>query len=104
VAWHGGSGREEFDGVKDARGAFFWHVELVAAVMVHCWTDVPAGGSVGRPGGAITRFFVPDGEGAGRCEWCCVVIKVAVELRIRGEFGVEARGAEEVQGDVGLAD
>ena len=90
-AWHGCLRGKEFDCVKDASGLGEGHVELVAAVMLHCRSDVPTCGAVRGPRAALVGFVVADGKHAGRGKRSLVVIKGAVELRVGGEARIDAR-------------
>jgi hypothetical protein len=72
---------------------------MVASVMMQGWSNVPSVGCMGAEGGPVGRFFVEDDFGAWRCERCGVEVEVAVNGRVCGETGIEARGPEEVQSD-----
>ncbi len=66
--------------------------------MIHCRADVPAIDSVRCPGFAHCGFLVNEDASARWCKRCSVKIKGSVNLRIRGESWVDARSAQQVEG------
>ena len=88
-----------FKGVDDAGASGGLHPDVVAAVVSHCRANVEAFACVWGPGGAVFGADVGEDFGAGWGKWRPVEVKLAVELCIGGEVGVDARGAEEIQGD-----
>lgn len=93
-ARHGECGGEEFDGVGDASGVGFRDENLVAPVVIHGWSSVPAGCAVCGPRGTFAGLIVSDNADAGRREGRAIVVKVTEELRVGGELGVDSRGAK----------
>ena len=93
---------EERDGVYDAFGMCAWYPDAVALVMVEGWAKVPAVRTMRGPSLAGGGFFVDDDSGSSGCEGCACEIEGTLELGIGQEFGVEARGAEEIKGQFGL--
>jgi hypothetical protein len=45
---------------------------------------------------------VAEDEGSGRGPWGAVDVEGAVDLGVGGEFGVDSRASQKVEGDVGL--
>ena len=88
--WHFGGSWEKFDGAEGARGLGFWHVQLVAAIVLGRWANVPAGFSVGRPSAAMIRGFMADGEGAGGSQGRCVEIELSKDLGVSRKFRINS--------------
>ena len=63
------------------------------------WADVPVLDGVWRPGFADGGGFVDEYAGAGRCKRRLIKVEGAVYLCPRRELGVDARRAEEIEGE-----
>ena len=74
--------RKKFDGFGNALSACFWHIYLMAAVVLRRSAKAPSIDTMWRPGTADSRVFVDKNLGAGWSEGRAVVIKGAIELRL----------------------
>lgn len=73
-------GGEPIDGVNGSFGASLWDEDLVAAVVVHGWSDVPVRGAMLGPGLTSCEFLVSNDFGAKRPKGGSIVVERPVEL------------------------
>ena len=79
-----------------------WYPDTIALVMVEGWAKVPSICTMRGPSLGGGGFFVDNDADSWGCEGCACEIEGTLELGIGREFGVEARGAEEIEGEFGL--
>lgn len=82
------------DGFGNAFSTGFGHMDAMAAIVFGSGAKIPPVYAMRGPGTADFRVFVDEDFGARRCHGSSVVVKSAVELRLGGKFGVDARGTQ----------
>ena len=92
------------DSVTDSLSSGLVDVDAVASTVFHCWAQMPSINSMGCPGSSFIGFFVHQHSGAWRCQWGAVEVKGSKQLCMSGELGVDARHAQQVQGECCLMD
>jgi hypothetical protein len=94
---HGEVMRQELDSLRDAGSIGSGVDDLIAAVVFHGRANIPTFFAVWVPGGAVSGRFENNDLTPGGSEGGAVEIKLAEDLGLGGEPGVEARSAQEVQ-------
>ncbi len=64
----------EFIRSGDVHGTCFWHIEMMASIMVECWATVPCVNALWAPRCTIEGRRVYDCSCAGRSEWVCIPV------------------------------
>lgn len=76
--------------------------DAVAAVGVLGRADIPAVEAMWGPGAAVFGLNVGDHTTTRRANRCSIEVKVAIDLGVGRELGVEAGATEKVECDFGL--
>ena len=90
------------DGVTDADGAGFPNPNLPASVGIEGGADMPTIQTMWGPGGSFVGFVVREDAAAGGAKGRTIELERTVELGAGGDVGVDARGAQKVERDLGL--
>ena len=88
---HAKFGGEEVDGVGAATFSCGGNVNLVVAIVLGFWANIPTVATmVGPCTGALGFLLVDDCLHAARCEGRCVEIEVSENLGVGGQFWVDS--------------
>ena len=80
---------EELDSVGDSDFPGFGHIDFVVSIVMECWFTVKALVSMSLPGASLLGSGMDDAFATWWCKGGFVEIKVAPDLGICGQFGVD---------------
>ena len=87
---------EKFNRVHNTKRASGRDIDLVTAVMVQSWTDIPTLTAMRGPTGTLTRLFMKDHARSGGGKGGSIKIKVPFNVLVGAEMWMNPRISEEI--------
>ena len=93
---------EEFDGHVVSFASCGGNVDMMAAIVLAGWAEVPAVNAVRRECTSGSGRFIRHHAASRGSKWCFVEVEVSVQVRIRRQFRIHARRTKKIQSEFGL--
>ena len=97
--WHFHVFGVPLEGVADALGLGFGHIDLVSSVMFQRRSHIPCFYAMGGPCASCLWHLVGQHFCSKGPEWCFVEIEFAVKLGLGQELGVDVGISQQIEGD-----